>query len=428
MFFPGKLFGRLILAAFAFCVALAGAAAGQDEPVLSFEVIDSRYVTGLFTVVEGEEVLVDWGDGTEDRFSDGRPEYSKDYGEAVNKEVAVYASDEFVVTEFRMDRRRANISLDLSGLPEGLERLRVFGNNTIRGNLSGLPRGMTRFWVDGMNTVKGSLEDLPEGMTHFDCAGDNTIGGDIAALPESLRRFTCDGNNSIEGNLAGLEALTRLQRISIGGENTIGGDLSNLPDSLERLNIGGRNEINGNVLDLPDGLEEFFLYGNNTVEGKLADLPDGLTRFYCYGNNRVAGNVEDLPESLVRLYFSVNKGIEGDMVEFPPALVRVDIDGKGTDLSYTGGRAWAENMEFFRFMPEAGYGLDTGEVDNLLKDFSETSWTGARNIWIAGHNAPRSEASDGAVESLRGDGVSIEVNKGAPADSGAGESIMIELN
>lgn len=62
--------------------------------------------------------------------------------------------------------------------------------------------------------------------------------------------------------------------------------------------------------------------------------------------------------------------------------------------------------------PASGFGLTSDMVDNLLIDLdsSTTSWTGSKQIDLAGNNAPRTSASDAAVTSLQNKGVTVITN------------------
>ena len=55
-------------------------------------------------------------------------------------------------------------------------------------------------------------------------------------------------------------------------------------------------------------------------------------------------------------------------------------------------------------------GLDSTEIDNLLIDLSGTTWTSSKIITLTGTNAARTAASDAAVSTLEGMGVTVTTN------------------
>ncbi|HMA59518.1 MAG TPA: LamG-like jellyroll fold domain-containing protein [Halanaerobiales bacterium] len=147
------------------------------------------------------------------------------------------------------------------------------------------------------------------------------------------------------------------------------------------------NDFDFNLNILPSSLTDFRCYGNNTVSGDLAGLPSTLTYFRCDGNNIVSGDLADLPSTLT--YFICY--------------------GSNTISTYTSGHTFNSGIDYFLLLPAAGYGLDSTEVDNLLIDL-DNSGMSSGTIDISGNNAARTSASDAAVTSLEGKGVSVTTN------------------
>ena len=210
-----------------------------------------------------------------------------------------------------------------------------------------------------------NIKDLPSVMTYFRCTGSNTVTGNIADLPAVMTSFTCTGSNTVTGNIA------------------------DLPAVMTSFTCTGSNTVTGNIADLPAVMTYFFCIGSNTVTGNIADLPAVMTSFYCDGSNTITGNIADLPS--VMTYFRCT--------------------GSNTINNYTSGRTWANNQLSFFIRQATGYGLDSTEVDNLLIDLANVSaWTGTKTIDIRGVNAARTSASNAAVATLQGKGVTVLTN------------------
>lgn len=170
--------------------------AGTWLDVFEFDVVSTQTMGGKFSILSGETISVDWGDGSAlSTYSGIDQSWSKDYGSAVNKTVKIYGAS--ALTKFVMIQSSANITFDLADLPRGLTFFSCQGSNTVTGDIADLPSGLTYFTCIGSNTVTGNLADLPSGLETFYCLGSNTIYGNIANLPGGLIYFNCRGLNTI---------------------------------------------------------------------------------------------------------------------------------------------------------------------------------------------------------------------------------------
>lgn len=400
-------YAGMLLVLFLSCAA---ACAGAEETVFSFRAAEAVELSGWFSVSGGEEITVDWGDGTRKVFTDGRTNYSYNYGQKVTADVKIYAGSESFLTGFGMDRATdGKILFDLDDIPGGVENFDILCANEITGDISDLPGGLTLFRCRGSNTITGDIADLPESLTFFSCFGENTISGNIRGLPKGLTVFRCLGANTVTGDIADLPESLRHFRVL--GSNTVGGDIADLPEKLTHLDVRGSNAITGNLASLSENVASFTCAGATTVTGDIADLPAGLTLFDCQGSNTVAGNIGELPEGLVYFRCIGSNTVTGDIADLPEGLNYFDCFGSNTISDYTAGRNWAEGMRYFRLLPETGYGLSTSEVDSLLLDLSRTEWASPKRIWIAGPNESRSSASDEAIGFFLKEGVSVTVRE-----------------
>jgi len=117
----------------------------------------------------------------------------------------------------------------------------------------------------------------------------------------------------------------------------------------------------------------------------VTNLPSGLTTFYCTGSNTISGDVTNLPSGLT--YFRCT--------------------GSNTINDYTSPTIFSVSITYFLLLPVGG--LSETEVDNLLIDL-DASGMSSGTINISGNNAARTAASDAAVTSLQGKGVTVTTN------------------
>lgn len=424
-----------------FCAALfpvspgsAGEAPGHE--VFRFELVETQVLNGWLSTAEGEKVTVDWGDGTRREFSGAEQSFSKGYDGPVTVPVVFYGESEGSLRAFHNTNLNIRLRFDLDALPGSLEYLRVWTRESeVGGKLSDLPRGMTYFHCAGLVTASGAVRDLPQGLAHFtlngpgaDFSGDimnlppgiesfsvpgaNTLRGDLRYLPRDLKVFECRGGNTIEGNVADLPE--GLERFDLIGSNTVTGDLADLPRGLVFLLAHGQNTLGGNLDGLPPEIAFIDILGANTVSGEITGLPPTLARLRLYGRNTISGNLEDLPENMTEFRVSSPfNTVTGNIARAPARLGFFEVSGaeSGRGISYEAGREWPENMIGVKIVPARGSGLDTASVDALINDLSRTTWTGnLRRVELLGGNAPRSSASDEAVEKLKEINISVLAN------------------
>ena len=136
-----------------------------------------------------------------------------------------------------------------------------------------------------------------------------------------------------------------------------------------------------------------------------------MTVFNCYGFNTVSGDIANLPSVMSGFLCSGFNTVSGDIANLPSVMTNFLCYGSNTISDYTAGRTWANNQQRVYLAPTAGYGLSSTEVDNLLIDLANVAaWTGDKVVWLAGNNAARTAASDAAVATLQGLGVTVTTN------------------
>lgn len=165
--------------------------------------------------------------------------------------------------------------------------------------------------------------------------------------------------------------------------------MESLPSGLTTYNNQGLNTASGSVSNLPSGLTYYQSQGQNTTSGSINSLPSGLTFYYNSGSNTTSGSISSLPSG-VTYYLNI---------------------GLNQVNQYTSGRVWANNMERVYHSPASGFGLTSTMVDNLLIDLANVAtWVSNKQVWLLGNNAPRTSASNAAVATLQGKGVTVTTN------------------
>lgn len=192
-------------------------------------------------------------------------------------------------------------------------------------------------------------------------------------------------------------------------ENDISFDLADVPSGLTYLYITGYNTVYGSIGDLPSDIETLVITGDNIISGELSGLPSGIVTVWIDGINEISGEIEDLPSTVAALIVNGSNSITGDIGDIPSCCEIIEIGGFNTVGTYTDS-AWSpESMYYITLIPGAPGGLDEDEVDQLLIDIDSTvtSWAGSKAITLIGNNAARTSASDAAVTSLEGKGVTV---------------------
>jgi len=89
----------------------------------------------------------------------------------------------------------------------------------------------------------------------------------------------------------------------------------------------------------------------------------------------------------------------------------IKIEATVGTFSYTASHTWPNGMQRILILPASGYGLTSTQVDNLLIDLANVStWSGVKVVNLAGYNSARTSASNTAVTTLQGKGVTVTTN------------------
>jgi hypothetical protein len=295
-----------------------------------------------------------------------------------------------------------------------LDNFYLYGNNTVSGDISYLPGLLTDVGIQGNNQITGDIANLPSNLDYMFFSGRNTTYGDIASLPSSLAYYYNAGSNSVTGDIQYLS--TTMSTFYSLGRNTIYGNISTLKPNLSIFTISGLNTVTGNISIFSSltNLNILNISGRNTIYGDIQYLPTSLESF-SFNGSIISGTLSSLNTPTLKTFIlSSTNSISGNISDIPVSVNYLDIRKNSNKLSYT-GKVWPENMVRINLQPQIGKGLTTAEVDQMIIDLSNvgiwdsTSSVG-RYVWLAGHNEPRSSASDAAKAILISKSVAVTNN------------------
>lgn len=207
--------------------------------------------------------------------------------------------------------------------------------------------------------------------------------------------------------------------------STAGGwdfNVSALPSTLLTLDFSGANvAITGLADDLPPGLVHLDLAGTDSnIQGEFYAAPASITYFDVSGtDSTMISFITNMPDGLV--YFNAtNSPVEvyGDMGALPSTLTYFSIGETGSAI--TASSQETSMGAGIKFIDLSNTNLGSGVVDDLLIALAKIpSWLAPKVLDIGGNNAPRTSASDAAVATLEGLGVTVTVNEPVPTPGNA---------
>jgi hypothetical protein len=184
---------------------------------------------------------------------------------------------------------------------------------------------------------------------------------------------------------------------------------SNLTRGLQYFYWLDANAGTGDVANLPSGLTFFALYGDNRCYGDVANLPPGLTNLQLAGNNTVGGDIANLPAGITVVFWTGFNTGAGNIANLPAGITYLVWEGNNT-ATFSGTRTWAQGMRVIYLRPAAGV-FTSAMTDALLISLSgQTVWTNEKMIDLRGNCGARTTASDNAVATLLGYGVTVLTN------------------
>lgn len=194
-----------------------------------------------------------------------------------------------------------------------------------------------------------------------------SFNADVLSALTSLTTLYLNGT-SFTGDMSGVSALTSLTSLSLTG-NSLTGDMSNVTNLTS--------------------LTTLYLLGNSFT-GDMSGVSN-LT-------------------SLTYLYLS-GQSLTGDMsnVVNITSLTNLTLIGNFT-INYT-STTFAPNFSRWFFRPTTAINaMSSSEIDQMLADAAQTTWTGLKQIYVDGNNGVRTSASDSDVATLQSMGVTLYLN------------------
>lgn len=253
-------------------------------------------------------------------------------------------------------------------------------------NLKVLKNSITQInaWTAGTNapSLGGSLTPLSY-LEILNIQGNNTVSGS-ATHHTNLTSINLLGNTTYGGDVTNAVNLTYINYLVVGA---LSGNLTN--KKLTTCAIAG----NGNVtIDITNQIALTYLKLYNTLTinatGSWDNCP--LTYFYIALPSQVYGNPKNISGTITYCYLNGCRIVD-----------------------YTVGGNWSHvaASALLQFTASVGYGLSSGEVDQLIIDVAATKVAGrAIQLYINGANAPRTSVSDAARSLIIADGGVVVTN------------------
>jgi hypothetical protein len=213
-----------------------------------------------FVVAAGGTINVDWGDGSDNDFTEGTTsDFTKDY---------ITEGIYFIKISGDIDKWTGLDWVEQSDLfgeltkwifPANLTFFHFYGNSNISGDITNwiLPEGCGIFHIGG-NDFYGDITDWIIPDTTYDLRlGSNRLTGDLSdwTFPDNgkpIFYFTCE-NNLLTGDLSGWTLPDNMTQLSLF-HNNFEGDLTDwvIPSTLSRLvltgdDVGESNAFTGNI-------------------------------------------------------------------------------------------------------------------------------------------------------------------------------------
>ncbi len=239
--------------------------------------------------------------------------------------------------------------------------------------------------------------------------GDGT-SSTVASAANATRVYAGNYSGAIRISSTGI--FTQVN--SWTGTVTLTGTTAQLPTGLTYLYLGGSSiALTGTTAQLPTGLTYLYLSSNSiALTGTTAQLPTGLTYLRFSGSSiAVTGTTAQLPTGLTYLYLSSNSiTLTGTTAQLPTGLTYLYLSSNSITLT---GSSTPWQTASMRYVYISAYGLATAtDVDNLLIALSGvTSWITEKLVDLRGAgNAARTAASNAAVSTIQGYGVTVLTN------------------
>ena len=317
---------------------------------------------------------------------------------------------------------------DITSL-NSLTTLNVKNDYTTSPNLNQLPQSIENLYIGnaGYTTMTGDISVLSgTSIQNVVIWGSNTVSGNVSTLPTSVTQISVVGSNTLSGNTSDFN-FPNLTNVLIYGYNTITGDVINLPNTITSLFITGNNSLYGNLLDIPYSIDLLTIITNGVLVGDLSDLPRaGYNILQLKGNSTsLSADTATIP-IISGSTFNVDIGgtLTGDLInifnnitDFPNCAFSLNSDNAtSVTLSYTPFTInWGSiQLNYFELITPLSGNLTSSEINNLLIDMDNylggVTWTSCAGIAKAiAINGSRTAASDAAVTSLNGKGVTVTV-------------------
>ena len=190
------------------------------------------------------------------------------------------------------------------------------------------------------------------------------------------------------------------------------GSIDSLPAGLTFLSCWGCPQLIGSIDNLPAGLAYIDCGGCSQLIGSIDNLPSGLTAISCSSCSLLTGSINSLPAGLTFISCSSCSLLTGSINSLPAGLTYLNCSGCSFTYPTTSGtRTWVNNMRHIYLSPPSAGIVTSAMVDALLIDLSAVAtWVTEKLIYAAGNCATHTSASNAAITTIQGKGVTVTVN------------------
>jgi len=234
----------------------------------------------------------------------------------------------------------------------------------------------------------------------------SNVADDYSAVPLPL---TGAGTGSAVARIA-VRVITTNVTMKLEGTNCVWCDSGGSAETteLKTITTGGLRNFYLKVKDGAGATGKILIFAKNNLQS-LGDSTQTGWLFVTDGPS-IEVDFDKMPSSMINLRIDGASSIIGSINSISNNAVYWRGSFKST--SYTSGKAWSNAINYFSFTGVTSFGLDSTEVDNLIHDLAQKTWSGATKVCkIDGSNARRTHTSDADKTSLEAQGVTCTFNE-----------------
>jgi hypothetical protein len=274
----------------------------------------------------------------------------------------------------------------------------------------GALRGGTSAYLD-LDAVGGTTVNWGDGTTEAIASGvatTHTYSSDYAGL---VRVEASNQITSFDARSASWDFMlqdfpgTATAVYFVGNAMTISGDLGGISQATTVFISGSAMTISGDLGGISQATYVYFVGNAMTISGDLGGISQATFAHFIGNAMTISGDLGGISQATYVLMIGNAMTISGDLGGISQATY-VYFVGNAMTVSSNGAPRTTASMQQIRI--EAN--LSSGAVDNILTHAAGVAtWTNNQLVDLdGGGNAARTSASDTAVATLEGNGVTVQ--------------------